>query len=215
MIVNENQSADLELMLTREVGVMKDLLQKSGFQVVVATASKRPLEAGDLKLQPDLELSNVRVSDYRGFIMPCMATSLEQPVSSEVSAIINEAAGKGKPVAAQTGSVVQLWQAGVLKGKKYALGQGLGVPPLADATYSGDGIVQGSVWFYSSFDNGVTWKLIDTIVSGFGPGPNSHDWTPLVTISKTSCKVKVVLKNEAGTNLATDVSDHVFSISLP
>jgi putative intracellular protease/amidase len=143
MIVNEDQSADLELMLTKEVGVMKDLLQKAGFQVVVATASKRPLEAGYLKLQPDLKLSDVRVSDYKGFIMPCMATNIGPPLSPEGSAIVKEAAAKGKPIAAQTGSVFQLSQAGVLKGKKYALPKDhLGSPPLADAVYSGDGVVQ-------------------------------------------------------------------------
>jgi putative intracellular protease/amidase len=70
-----------------------------------------------------------------------MATNLA-PLSPEGSAIVKEAAAKGKPIAAQTGSVFQLWQAGVLKGKKYALGKGLGLPPLAGATYSGDGVVQ-------------------------------------------------------------------------
>jgi len=142
MIVNENPSADLELMLTREVGVMKDMLQRSGFQIVVATASKRPLAAGNVKLQPDIGLRDVKVSDYRGLIMPCMAANIGSAPPPEASAIVKEAAAKGKPIAAQTGSVVQLWQAGVLKGKKYAFGQGLGVPPLADATYSGEGVVQ-------------------------------------------------------------------------
>src|SRR5512136_1476266 len=76
MIVNEDKSANLELMLTKEVGVMKDMLLKAGYQVVVATRSKRSLEAGSQRLQPDLKLSEVRVSDYRGFIIPCMATNL-------------------------------------------------------------------------------------------------------------------------------------------
>ena len=141
MILNEDKSADLELMLTKEVGVMKDMLQKAGFQVVVATASKRLLQAGNQKLQPDLKLSEVRASDYRGLILPCMATKIG-PLSPEGSSIVKEAAAKGKPIAAQTGSVFQLWQAGVLKGKKYALGQGLGLPPFADAIYSGDGVIQ-------------------------------------------------------------------------
>jgi len=49
---------------------MKDMLQKAGFQVVVATGTKQLLQAGNQKLQPDLKLSEVRVSDYRGLIMP-------------------------------------------------------------------------------------------------------------------------------------------------
>jgi putative intracellular protease/amidase len=146
MIVNEEKSMDLELMLTKEIGVMKELLQKAGFQVVVATVSKTPLAAGSAKLVPDLKLSEVKVADYKGIIMPCMPTNIGPPLSPEGSAIVNEAAAKRKPIAAQTGSVVQLWQAGVLKGKKYALAQGLGVPPLADATHSGEGVVQdGSI----------------------------------------------------------------------
>ncbi len=143
MIVNENQSFDLELMLTKEVGVMKDLLQKAGFKVVVATASKQPLAAGPAKLMPDLKLSEVKLADYKGLIMPCMATT-EQPLPPEAAAIIKEAVAKEKPIAAQTASVVQLWFTGVLTGKKYALAKGWpeGWPPLSQAIYSGDGIVQ-------------------------------------------------------------------------
>lgn len=139
MIVSEEQSANLELMLTKEVGVMKDLLQKAGYMVVVATASKAPMTAGSAKLTPDLKLSEVKVADYKGFIMPCMATPAG-PLPLEGAAIIKEAVAKKKPLAAQTGSVVLLSHAGVLTGKKYALGGDW--PPLEGAIYSGDGIVQ-------------------------------------------------------------------------
>jgi putative intracellular protease/amidase len=139
MLVNEAKSEDLELMLTKEVGVMKDLLQKAGFEVVVATASMQPLAAGSAKLNPDLKLSDVKVADYKGVIMPCMATSAAQ-IPPEGSAIIKEAVAKKKPLAAQTGSVMLLAQAGVLTGKKYALAKGW--PAIEGAIYSGDGIVQ-------------------------------------------------------------------------
>jgi putative intracellular protease/amidase len=139
MIVNEEQSADLELMLTKEVGVMRDLVQKAGFQVVIATASNQPLVSGSAKLKPDLKLSDVKVAGYKGLIMPCMATS-DAPFPPEALAIIKEAVAKKKPVAAQTGSVLQMARAGVLAGKKYAAPQGW--PPMKGATYSGDGIVQ-------------------------------------------------------------------------
>jgi hypothetical protein len=39
MIVNEAKSEDLELMLTKEVGTMKEILQQAGFEVVVSTGS--------------------------------------------------------------------------------------------------------------------------------------------------------------------------------
>lgn len=139
MIVNEGKSEDLGLMLTKEVGVMKGLLQKAGFEVVIATASNQPLAAGSAKVTPDLKFSDVKVADYKGFIMPCMATSAA-PLPPEGYAIIKEAVAKGKPIAAQTGSVILLSQAGVLTGKKYALAKDF--PPLTGAVYSGDGVVQ-------------------------------------------------------------------------
>jgi putative intracellular protease/amidase len=144
MIVNEEQSSDLQLMLTNEVGVMKNLLKKAGFQVIVATASKQPLASGSATLKPDLRLSDVRVADYKGLVIPCMATANRQ-IPPETLTIIKESVAKGMPVAAQTGSVLQLGMAGVLTGKKYA-GPGewstASIPPLKGAVYSGDGIVQ-------------------------------------------------------------------------
>jgi putative intracellular protease/amidase len=139
MIVNEAKSDDLELMLTKEVGVMKGLLQKAGYEVVVATASNQPLTAGAAMLKPNLKVGDVKVADYKGVILPCMATS-GSPLPPEGTAIIKEAVAKGKPLAAQTGSVMLLAQAGVLTGKKYALAKGWST--IAGAIYSGDGIVQ-------------------------------------------------------------------------
>jgi putative intracellular protease/amidase len=143
MIVSEGESADLEMALTKEVGVMKSLLQEAGFDVVVSTASKRPLAAGAAKLNPDLKLGDVKVADYKGFIMPCMFTGAS-PLPPEGTAIVKEAVAKGKPLAAQTGSVVLLARAGVLSGKKYAIEKSWVEenPVLKDSIYSGEGIVQ-------------------------------------------------------------------------
>ena len=41
---------DLELMLSREVGVMKRMLEESGFKVEVATDSGKPTRAGSVQL---------------------------------------------------------------------------------------------------------------------------------------------------------------------
>jgi putative intracellular protease/amidase len=62
------------------------------------------------------------------------------PFLPEGIAIIKEAAAKKKPIAEQTGSVYILEQAGLLAGKKYALGEGW--PKLPDAIYSGGGVVR-------------------------------------------------------------------------
>jgi protein deglycase len=140
MIINEGKFEDLGLMLTKEVGVMKDLLQKADFKVVTASVSKNPLTAGAINLTPDLKLSDVNVDDYAGIIMPCMAVSTS-PLAPEGDAIIKEAAAKGKPIAAQTGSVVLLSRAGLLKGKKYAFSKQWGLK-IEDAVYAGDGVVK-------------------------------------------------------------------------
>ena len=143
MIVNEGKSSDLELMLTKEVGVMKSLLEKAGFEVMVSTASNQPLVAGGATLKPDLKFSDVHVADYKGVVMPCMAVN-SKPLPPEGVAIIKEAVAKGKPLAAQTGSVILLARAGVLAGRKYAGRPSwrANYPEVKDAVYSGDGVVQ-------------------------------------------------------------------------
>ena len=143
MIVSEARSSDLELMLAKEVGVMRSLLQKAGFEVVVATASKQPLTAGTERLTPDLKLGDVRVADYIGFILPCMATS-GAPLPPDGAALLKEVVATGQPVAAQTGAVVLLAKAGGLSGKKYAIAKNWvdRYPELKDGVHSGEGIVQ-------------------------------------------------------------------------
>ena len=76
MIVKDN-SEDAELMLTKEVGVMTDLLEQAGFEVVVATASGQPMVAGAATVKADLKLEDVDIDDYSGVIIPCMGVGLE------------------------------------------------------------------------------------------------------------------------------------------
>jgi len=152
LIPREGESSNLDLMLTKEVGVMTDLLQRAGFKVVVANVSAQPIEGVIKKLKPDLKLSEVKVDDYAGFILPCMAVGLfpGPPVSPIAVSVIKQAIAKGKPVAAALGSAIILAEAGVLKGKRYAfvddpLNQ---LPPntkdsrFEGAIYSGPGVVQ-------------------------------------------------------------------------
>ena len=122
LIPREGRSADIEYVLNKEVGVMTDLLQKAGFKVMVANVSGQPLEGFIRKLRPDWKLSEVNVDDYAGFILPCMALGQfpPPPISPEAVSIVKQALAKGKPVAAQTGSVLILAEAGLLKGKRYA-----------------------------------------------------------------------------------------------
>ena len=144
MVVREGKSlVDLELMLNNEVGVMTDLVNKAGFELKVASPSGQPIVAGKKTLRPDLKLSEVKMAEYAGFIIPCV--SLLDGFPDNFVPLIRDAVAKGKPVAAQTGGVFALAKAGILSGKKYA---GLKVPDkktypqFQDAIYGGSGIVQ-------------------------------------------------------------------------
>jgi len=172
-------SGNLDLMLTKEVGVMTEILQKAGFKVVVANASGQPIEGFIRKLKPDLKLSDVKVDDYAGVILACMARGLlpGPPVSPVAVSIVKQAVAKGKPVAAQTGAVLVLAEAGVLKGKRYAYVQDPFNPQpphkkdsrFEGAIYSGPGVVQDGI----------------IITSGICPAMESvtglHDCTPELT----------------------------------
>jgi putative intracellular protease/amidase len=145
LIVPEDSSADLEYMLTMEVGVMQNLLEEAGIDVDVATASGEPLVAEVTTLTPDLKFSDVNVTDYAGIVMPCLATAdTARALPPELAAIIREAMTDGKPVAAQTGGIIALADVGVLSGKKYAYVEEwvATIPQFEDAIYSGNGIVQ-------------------------------------------------------------------------
>jgi putative intracellular protease/amidase len=153
LIPREGESSNLDLMLAKEVGVMTELLQKAGFKVVVANVSGQPIEGLIRKLKPDLKLSEVKVDEYAGFILPCMAVGMflsTPPVSPVAVSIVKQAVAKGKPVAAQLGSVNILAEAGVLKGKRYAFVRDPlnPLPPnekdsrFEGAIYSGRGVVQ-------------------------------------------------------------------------
>jgi putative intracellular protease/amidase len=153
MIPREGYSADIKLMLAKEVGVMKRMLFFARFKVEVATASGMTIVSPALDLKPDLRLADVKVADYVGFIMPCMAVGgiPGPPVAPEAVAIVKQAVAEGKPVAAQFGSVMILAQAGILKGKKYALlsdplkpapWRKITDPRFDGAIYSGRNVVQ-------------------------------------------------------------------------
>jgi len=146
MFLREGYSEDLDFMLKMEVGVMTILLKKAGFQVDVATYSGHPIAGPTQKIEKVMTLSAIKLDDYVGVIMPCMSIG-NVPVAPETFAAVKKVLADGKPVAAALGSVGMLAEAGLLKGKKYAL---LDDPlkrtrpdlRFVDAIYSGPGVVQ-------------------------------------------------------------------------
>ena len=147
LVAKEGTSADLDYMITHEMEVMTRMLEGAGFEVVVASPTGAPQSGETLTFTPDLRLSDVRMADFAGIIMPCMAMEVEAEVP-ELLALIREAVDAGKPVAAQLGSVVQLARAGVMEGKRFAYVEEwvADVPELEGLQYGGPGVVvEGNV----------------------------------------------------------------------
>jgi protease I len=137
-------SGDLEFVLKKEVLVMKDTLERSGFKVVIATLDGSDFSAGSMTVKSDIRLAEAKVLDYQGFILPCMmvASYPEPEVSQEALNLVREAVAAGKPVAAQTGSLWTLAKAGLLKGKKYAYAFAEKSPRFEGAIFGGTGVVR-------------------------------------------------------------------------
>jgi putative intracellular protease/amidase len=132
VILREGESQDLEFLFTEEVAVMRKKIEEAGYETVVASVSGKPYAAKETTIEPDLKVGDVNVDDYAGVMVPCLA--VDAAPTPEAMAVVKEAVADGKPVAAQRGAVPILAQAGMLKGKKYALGA---EPPADEAAFQG------------------------------------------------------------------------------
>jgi putative intracellular protease/amidase len=142
---NAETSGDLEYMLKKEAVVMKETLEQSGYKVVVATLSGASVASGATTVRADIKLADVKIADYAGFILPCLAVpSYPAPpeVSPEAIALVKNATAAEKPVAVQTGSIWTLAMAGLLKGKKYAFAMEEKSSYFAGAVFAGTGVVK-------------------------------------------------------------------------
>jgi putative intracellular protease/amidase len=140
-------SRDLELMLTREVLAMKDLLEKSNLEVDIATLMGERILVDTVVLIPDFKLVNVNVSEYEGYMFPCMAPPWDKiyEPNNEVVSFIKEAYKEGKPMASQTLSVADFAKAGILVNRKYAFTIDPDLdeyPEFQGGIYSGEGVIQ-------------------------------------------------------------------------
>ena len=148
LILPDAQPQHLDGMLNKEVNVMKSMLEKANFKVVVATTDGMPIKGSTVTLTPDLKLSDVKGDDYVGVIIACMGSGEYRPVSPIAVSIAKQAITQGKPVAASHSSVNVLAEAGVLAGKRYAFRTdplGIGRRPddrFTGAIYGGTEVVQ-------------------------------------------------------------------------
>ena len=155
MIPREGYSADLDLMIKLEIGVMRLLLKNAGLDVDIATTTGISILGANEKVTDIKRLRNVKIDDYAGVIIPCMAVggagSPPPAVSPEVISVVRKALSDGKPVAANGNAPVTLAEAGVLKGKKYSYMRDplkpteripFTIPAFEGGIYSGSGLVQ-------------------------------------------------------------------------
>jgi putative intracellular protease/amidase len=141
----QDGSMGLEYMLIHEVGKMKQILKQAGFKVTTATMSGEVLKTDSVTIKPDLKLSEVKIDNYAGFIIPCMAVG-DTIVTSEEINFVKRVVNEGKPLAAQLGGVYILAKAGILIGKKYALIDDASMSPtFKSGIYSGRGVVQDGI----------------------------------------------------------------------
>jgi protease I len=143
LIIRHGFSKDTELVLKKEVGLMTSMIEDAGFTVVVTSASGELIEGKTLKLKPNLKLADVKVNNYVGIIIPCMAK--EGDWSEEEVSLVKEAVAQAKPIAAQRGAVVILAKAGELDGKYYTT---------------------ASIWQFSDYFSGAIYSGKDVIKDG-------------------------------------------------
>jgi putative intracellular protease/amidase len=134
-------------MLTKEVIVMKELLEQSNFTVVMATLSGEIISVDSVTIEPDLKLNEVNTAEYSGFIFPCMAPPWDKiyDPNKEVVEFVKKISIEGKPMAAQTLSVADFAKAGILIDKKYAFTIDPDLneyPEFEGGIFSGEGVIQ-------------------------------------------------------------------------
>lgn len=143
LVIRHGFSIDTELALKKEVGLMTSMIEDAGFTFVVTSASGELIEGKTLKLKPNLKLADVKVNNYVGIIIPCMAKG--GAWSEEEVSLVKEAVAQAKPIAAQRGAVVILAKAGALDGKYYTT---------------------ASIWQFSDHFSGAIYSGKDVIKDG-------------------------------------------------
>ena len=151
LILRDPKPEHIDNVLTKEASVMKSMLENAKYKVVVATTDGLPIKGSTVTFTPDLKLSDVKVDDYVGVIIPCFGAGGALP-STQVSpiavSITKQAVIQGKPVAVSDASIIILAEAGVLVGKRFGYSVdplGIGRRPddrFTGAIYGGTGVVQ-------------------------------------------------------------------------
>jgi len=141
LIVRET-SDNMTLMIEREVKPIIQKLTEAGYAVTVASESGTKLKTEKAQLEVKKKLSNIKVKDYVGVVVPCMAAGgTEKETPQDAVRIVADAGKAGLPLAAQQSGVMILSLAGVLAGKDYAIAEE-SKDLISGGNYKGTGVVR-------------------------------------------------------------------------
>ena len=142
LIIVRETSDDMKMMIENELMPIQAAILNAGFSIDIASESKTVLGSGGSTVKPDLKLSDVKVKDYVGVVVPCMAAGgTPKALPAVAIEVVRQANAIGLPIAAQQSGVEILAKAGVLKGRKYAFVSGdQNLAP--EGTYAGNGVVK-------------------------------------------------------------------------
>jgi Putative intracellular protease/amidase len=131
----------MNMMIENEVRPIQSLIANAGFSIDIASETKAVLGSGNSTIQPNVRLADVKVKDYVGIVVPCMAAGgTPRAMPPAAIQIVREANAIGMPIAAQQSGVEILAKAGVLKGRKYAYVSESDLVP--DGIHDGVGVVK-------------------------------------------------------------------------
>jgi hypothetical protein len=85
---------DLEFMLTKEIGTMREIIEQSGFEVIIATVSGEVIKADSTTITPHIKVDEMLMIMQVSFF-PCMASDSTHP---EVITLIKKAVNRINPL---------------------------------------------------------------------------------------------------------------------
>jgi putative intracellular protease/amidase len=153
LIVPREGSIAPDLMIKREVLVIKQILTQAGYDVEVATVSGKPIRGKDQILEANAKVGDVDLSRYSGLVLACMAAGSigEWHASQDEKSLATDAAQRGMLVGAQASALITLAEAGLLDGKHYCYYKNPGhTEGFVNGQYSGLGVIRDGILITSS-----------------------------------------------------------------
>jgi len=138
MILRDGRFNGIDDNLQFEVVAIKEVLQKTGYQVVMASESGNNLVGEKVVIKPDVLFNAITINDYSGIVIPCLSLEGRAVLGTNIVGVVKIAYDNGIPIAAQHNGVYILYAAGLLSGKKFAMHANR----LTDGIYSGTGVVR-------------------------------------------------------------------------